>query len=233
MTLEALIFDVDGTLAETEETHRAAFNATFAAWGLDWHWSREDYAILLKTGGGKERLRAFQAQLPDDSRLSDEDVVKLHKQKTATFGDMIAAGDIELRPGVADLVQIAREADLALAIATTTSRPNVEVLAQSCWGKPADKVFDVIASGDEVKLKKPDPEIYQLALHRLGVPPRSAIAFEDSHIGLNSALNAGLPVVVTPSTYTGEEDFTGAAWRLPSLERANWPPMLRATLLSD
>jgi len=232
MTLKALIFDVDGTLAETEETHRAAFNATFAAWGLDWNWSREDYHELLKTGGGKERLRAFMAELPEAARLSEEEVLRLHAEKTALFGEMVAAGDLRLRPGIEDLVQLSREAELRLAIATTTSRPNVEALTRACWGRAAEEVFDVIASGDEVRRKKPDPEIFQLALTRLGLPPRDCLAFEDSRIGLLSALGAGLPVVVTPSIYTADEEHMGAAYRLPDLARGNWPPMLRATLLS-
>jgi HAD superfamily hydrolase (TIGR01509 family) len=231
MTLKALIFDVDGTLAETEETHRAAFNATFAAWGLDWHWSRDAYRELLKTGGGKERLRAFQAALPEAARLSDDDVVRLHKDKTALFGEMVAKGDLSLRPGIEDLVQLAREAELKLAIATTTSRPNVEALTRACWGRAAGDIFDVIASGDEVARKKPDPEIFELALSRLGLPPRDCLAIEDSRIGLLSALGAGLPVVVTPSLYTADEDHSGAAQRVPSLERRNWPPLLKATLL--
>ncbi|TDX33749.1 HAD-IA family hydrolase [Rhodovulum visakhapatnamense] len=232
MTIKALIFDLDGTLAETEETHRAAFNATFAAHGLDWHWSRDDYAVLLKTGGGKERLRAFQAGLPEAARLPEAELVRLHAEKTETFGRMIAEGAVGLRPGVEDLILHAREADMAIAMATTTSRPNVEVLARTCWGKPADRVFDVIASGDEVERKKPDPAIYRLALDRLGLPPRECLAFEDSHIGLQSARAAGLGVVITPSTYTANEDFTGAAHCAPTLEQRNWPLILKAMLLS-
>ncbi|ARE41629.1 hypothetical protein RGUI_3488 [Rhodovulum sp. P5] len=233
MTLKALIFDVDGTLAETEETHRQAFNETFAKWGLDWNWSREDYRVLLKTGGGKERLRAFQDKLPDGApRLSDEDIVALHKDKTALFGDLVAKGELALRPGVEDLILKAREAELQLAIATTTSRPNVDALMQATFGKPADRIFDVIASGDEVQRKKPDPEIYLLALRRLDLPPRDCIAFEDSRIGLNSALDAGLRVVVTPSLYTADETHSGATCRVPSLDRDHWPPILKATLLS-
>lgn len=232
MTLKALIFDVDGTLAETEETHRKAFNEAFAAWGLRWEWSRADYRELLKTGGGKERLRAFQATLPADApRLSGDDIAKLHKDKTARYGAMVENGDLELRPGVEDLIRTAHAADLKLAVATTTSRPNVDALMMSTMGKPADKVFDVIASGDEVARKKPDPEIFLLALRRLDLPPRDCLAFEDSRIGLTSALEAGLRVIVTPSTYTDDEEHGGAAARVPSLERDNWPPMLRASLL--
>ncbi|MBL3586886.1 HAD-IA family hydrolase [Rhodovulum sulfidophilum] len=232
MTIRALIFDLDGTLAETEETHRAAFNASFAARGLDWHWSREDYAVLLKTGGGKERLRAFQAGLPEAARLPEADLVRLHAEKTETYGRMIAEGAVGLRPGVEDLILHAREAEMAIAMATTSSRPSVEALVRACWGKPADRVFDVIAAGDEVARKKPDPGIYRLALERLGLPARDCLAFEDSHIGLQSARAAGLGVVITPSTYTEDDDFTGAAYCAPTLEQHNWPLILKAMLLS-
>ncbi|TCP63229.1 HAD superfamily hydrolase (TIGR01509 family) [Rhodovulum bhavnagarense] len=234
MTLNALIFDVDGTLAETEEIHRRAFNETFAEWGLDWNWSQDDYRVLLKTGGGKERIAAFQFSLADTARkLTDDEIRALHKDKTARYGHLIAQGHVTLRPGIADLVEKAREAGMRLALATTTSRPNVEALTQACWGKAAADLFPVIASGDEVARKKPDPEIYLLALKRLGLPPRDCVAFEDSRIGLHSAMGAGLPVVVTPSLYTDEEEHMGAAFRIPDLSRKNWPLMLVARLCSD
>lgn len=233
MSLQALIFDVDGTLAETEEAHRTAFNEVFARHGLDWHWTRDDYRLLLKTTGGKERMRAFQATLPEGARrLSDDEIAALHLDKTARYAEILAAGGLTLRPGIADLVTLAREAEVKLAVATTTNLPNVEALTRCCWGKAATDVFDVIAAGDEVAAKKPAPDVYALALDRLGLPPRACLAFEDSRNGLISAMGAGLAVVVTPSVYTDGEDFTGAAHRLPSLDRAHWPAMLRATLLS-
>ncbi|SIO27387.1 haloacid dehalogenase superfamily, subfamily IA, variant 3 with third motif having DD or ED [Rhodovulum sp. ES.010] len=233
MTLKALIFDVDGTLAETEEAHRQAFNESFAARGLDWHWDREDYRRLLATTGGKERMRAFQADLPEGARrLTGDEIAALHAEKTARYGDILASGGLALRPGIAELVELAREAELCLAVATTTNRPNVEALTRCCWGKPAEQVFDVIAAGDEVAAKKPAPDVYRLALARLALPPRNCIAFEDSHNGLMSAMGAGLPVIVTPSAYTEGEDFTGAAYRLASLEREHWPLNLQAKLLS-
>lgn len=233
MSLQALIFDVDGTLAETEEAHRAAFNEVFARRGLDWHWTQDDYRRLLKTTGGKERMRAFQATLPEGARrLTDDEIAALHVEKTGRYAEILAAGGLTLRPGIEDLIALAREAEVKVAVATTTNRPNVEALTRCCWGKAASDLFDVIAAGDEVAAKKPAPDVYALALDRLGLPPRACLAFEDSRNGLLSALGAGLAVVVTPSTYTDDEDFTGAAYRLPSLAKANWPAILRATLLS-
>ncbi len=218
MRLAALIFDVDGTLAETEEAHRAAFNRAFDAWGLGWHWRRDTYRDLLRTPGGKERMRAFQDSLLDDARrLAADEIAQLHAEKTAIYGDILNSGGLELRPGVAWLIAVARAERLRLAVATTTSRANVAALTRCCWGQEPDAVFDAIAAGDEVAAKKPAPDVYRLALARLDLPPDACIAFEDSAIGLRAALAAGLPVVVTPSTYTQGEDFTGAALVADSL----------------
>jgi len=227
MTLRALIFDVDGTLAETEEAHRAAFNSTFGAWGLDWNWSVKDYHQLLKTTGGKERMRTYQQTLPAGAhRLTDEEIAKLHVQKTAAYGAILASGQLELRPGVAELIATARARGLKLAIATTTNTPNVEALCQCCWGKPALDVFDHVAAGDMVEQKKPAPDVFLLALEQLGLPASDCIAFEDSRNGVTSALGAKLPVLVTPSAYTDADDFSDADWLIPSLEACNLPSVL-------
>ncbi|SFJ22676.1 HAD family hydrolase [Celeribacter neptunius] len=217
MTLKALIFDVDGTLAETEEVHRQAFNETFAEAGLDWSWSRDDYAWLLKTTGGKERMKAYRAHL-GLSRPSDAEIAALHKVKTARYAEIIARGEIALRPGVAELIAAARAKGLKLAVATTTNRPNVDALAQACWGRHAEEVFDVIAAGDEVDRKKPAPDVFTLALMRLSLPAHECLAFEDSRNGVFSAQAAGLRVVVTPSAYTGCEDFSMAEKIMPALD---------------
>jgi len=153
--LKALIFDVDGTLAETEEAHRTAFNATFAEWGLTWSWSVQDYRRLLKTTGGKERMTAFQAELPPSAaHLTPDQIAQLHVQKTAAYSAILGAKELALRPGVADLIARARDKGLAVAVATTTNAPNVEALCQCCWDLPALKVFDVVAAGDQVEHKK-------------------------------------------------------------------------------
>lgn len=199
----ALIFDVDGALAETEEAHRAAFNRAFAEAGLGWVWDRETYARLLKTTGGKERIAAFQRGRAD--ALGAEAVAALHRRKTAIYGESLATGALTLRPGVQTLIDRARAAGLRLAVATTTSRANVEALARCCWGAEASAVFDVVAAGDEVAAKKPAPDVFILALERLGLPPAQALAIEDSMNGARSAQGAGLAVLVTPSAYSAEE----------------------------
>ncbi len=216
MTLAALIFDVDGTLAETEEVHRRAFNEAFAEAGLPWHWSVEDYRILLRTTGGKERIAAFQSGLPAPP-LDPGGIARLHRAKTARYAAIVAAGGLALRPGVAELLERAKARGLRLAIATTTSEANVEALAQAVWGRPAAALFDAIAAGDMVARKKPAPDVWHLALDRLGLPAAACLAFEDSRNGLVSARAAGLRVVVTPSRYTEGEDFAGADWIGPDL----------------
>ncbi|MDF1717690.1 MAG: HAD family hydrolase [Antarcticimicrobium sp.] len=221
----ALIFDVDGTLAETEEAHRRAFNETFSEAGLDWHWSRETYADLLRTTGGKERMRVWRAAMGDGP--TDDEIPALHRSKTARYGDILASGGLALRPGVAELVATACARGQRLAVATTTNTPNVEALCQACWTQPADRVFDVIAAGDEVAAKKPAPDVYLLALERLGLRPADAVALEDSRNGVLSARAAGLPVIVTPSAYTAGDDFTGAQAVIPDLTPDNLPTALR------
>lgn len=209
MRLEALIFDVDGTLAETEELHRQAFNDTFAEAGLDWEWSREDYRRLLGTTGGKERIARHMREIGRSENTLD--IPALHKKKTARYTKLVEQGGLRLRTGIADLIATTRSEGIAVAVATTTSRPNVDALCDACFGKPSNNVFDVLACGDEVAAKKPAADVFLLALDRLGIGPQRSIAFEDSTNGLRSALAAGLATIVTPSVYTAGEDFTGAA----------------------
>jgi HAD superfamily hydrolase (TIGR01509 family) len=205
---EALIFDVDGTLAETEELHRQAFNETFAAEGLDWHWSRADYHRLLKTTGGKERIARHVAETGGSP--ADHDIAALHRAKTDRYTALMAAGGLPLRAGIADLIARARAGGIRLAVATTTSRPNVEALTLATFGQPAEAIFEVLACGDEVAAKKPAPDVYLLALQRLALPAGACVALEDSRNGLMSARAAGLRCIVSPSAYTEGEDFSGA-----------------------
>ncbi len=224
----ALVFDVDGTLAETEEVHRQAFNETFAANGLDWHWTQDDYRILLKVTGGKERMAAHRATVgygPEDAAIA-----RLHLEKTDRYGAIIAAGGVSLRPGVAELIAAAGASGLALAVATTTNRPNVDALCEAVWGCPAGEVFDVIAAGDEVAAKKPAPDVFNLALDRLAVPASAALAFEDSRNGVLSARAAGLRVIVTPSLYSAGDDLSQADWWLPGLDARPLPAPLAKAL---
>lgn len=219
MATKALIFDVDGTLAETEEAHRQAFNDTFAANGMDWHWDVPMYGILLKTTGGKERMQEYQqTHRPEGPQMDWAQIKSLHAQKTERYVEILAAGGLPLRAGVADLIDRATAAGIRLAIATTTSRPNVDALTTCCWGKTPEDIFEVIATGEQVKAKKPAPDLFLLALDRLGLSAHECLAFEDSRNGVLSATRAGLRTVATPSMYTENDDFTGADTIVPTLE---------------
>ncbi|MDE2114988.1 MAG: HAD-IA family hydrolase, partial [Hyphomicrobiales bacterium] len=215
MPLRALIFDVDGTLAETEEVHRAAFNATFQDFSLPWHWDIALYGQLLKITGGKERLRHYAQGI--GAHLDEALIAQLHARKNTLYGALIARGGAPLRSGVMDLISRAQQQGLRLAIATTTSRVNVDVLLRANLGADADRCFDVIVAGDEVARKKPAPDAYLKALADLGLPAAACMAFEDSANGLAAGLAAGLRVVVTPGIYTQHEDFSKAALVLPDL----------------
>jgi len=228
--LQALIFDLDGTLADTEETHRQAFNAAFIELGLWWDWGPPLYRELLAISGGKERLRHYIDSLGlkagERARLM-ETVPALHETKTRIYTELVVRGQRPFRPGVLPLLSAARAAGLRLAIASTTTAANVSALLQANLGARPDIGFDVIACGDQVKEKKPAPDIYRLALASLRLSPESCIAFEDSLNGLRAAKATGLVTVVTPSGWTVEQDLSAADLVLPSLEGLVLPRLER------
>ncbi len=221
MELQALLFDVDGTLADTErDGHRVAFNRAFAEAGLDWHWSVALYGELLAVTGGKERIRRYlDHHRPDVVLPADADgyIAELHAAKTRHYTELLAEGAIPLRPGVERLLREARDVGLRLGIATTTTPENVTALITHTLGETALDWFEVIAAGDVVPEKKPAPDIYEYALERLGLPAAAALAVEDSELGLQSARAAGLVTIVTVNDYTRDHDFPGAAAVLADL----------------
>lgn len=212
MALEALIFDVDGTLAETEETHRRALNETFSAYSLPWEWDQPTYRRLLHVMGGKERLLHFvEFDGPDEAERGYELLNEIHAAKNRRYGELVRDGAVSLRPGVERLMREARVEGLKLAIATTTSARNVEALLAATLGADGPGLFDTIAAGDHTEAKKPAPDVYLLALERLGIGPETAVALEDTTHGLRSAAAAQIKCLVTPSFYSGDQDFSGAA----------------------
>lgn len=212
--LEALIFDVDGTLADTErDGHRVAFNEAFKEAGLDWDWDVELYGELLQVTGGKERIRLYVEKFLKDFQL-DEDITefsaRLHKRKTHFYLELLQSGAIPLRPGVERLINEAREAGLRLAISTTTTPANVTYLLTATLGEESINWFEVIAAGDIVPAKKPAPDIYDWALEQMNLKPEACLAFEDSLNGIKSSLAANLKTLITVNGYTKDDDFSGA-----------------------
>lgn len=229
MSLKALIFDVDGTLAETEEAHREAFNRTFEEFGLPWHWDRARYHQLLKVTGGKERLRHYIRDWPEsggEAVLPVERVRELHTRKTQIYGELMRSGGVPLRPGIARLIGEARAAHVKLAIATTTSVENIEALLDVTLGDGALGWFHAVGAGDMVQRKKPAPDVYDLVLRQLALDGRNCLAIEDSRAGMKSAHGAGVPAIITVSEYSQGENFSGALAVLSHLGDPGNPPLI-------
>ena len=210
----AIIFDVDGTLAETEEGHREAFNIAFQEARLPWSWDQDMYGKLLAVTGGKERIRYFiedfGAEGAPDENL-DAFIRALHAKKTLAYTEIVKGGGLELRPGVRECIEEARKRGYRLALATTTTPANIDALLAATFGDAGQGLFDVICAGDSVPNKKPAPDVYLKALDELELPAASCVAIEDSRNGLLSACAAGIATIVTPCLYTRGENFAEAA----------------------
>ena len=213
MALEALILDMDGTMADTEEAHRQAFNAAFLEHGLFWDWKRDKYTELLLISGGKERIAAYVESLPvrDAEKATLRELVgSIHRTKTRIYNELITEGRVPLRPGVARLVREARAAGKKLAIASTTTAANVTRLITNALGEEAYHGFSAIVCGDHVAHKKPAPDIYELALAELRLSAPDCVAFEDSANGVRAAQAVGLYTVATPTFWTAAQDLASA-----------------------
>lgn len=222
-TLQALIFDVDGTLADTEYGHLQAFNAAFKEHNLDWNWSEELYIKLLAVTGGKERMNYYLDKFhdgPREARFDDAFIAQLHRDKTRHYVELLASGGLPLRPGVRRLLEEAKARGLRLAIATTTTPANVTALLENSLAADGCDWFEVIGAGDVVKAKKPAADIYHYVLEKLNLSAAACLAFEDSENGLSAARDAGLQTVVTKNAYTDDHDFSGASLLLDQLGEA-------------
>ena len=220
--IKALIFECDGVLVDTErDGHRVGFNRAFRELGIDAEWSVELYGQLLLIAGGKERMRAYFDEYgwptsADSAGARDELIVRLHKLKTEITAGLVAEGALPLRPGIARIVDEAIAAGVRLGVCTTSNPKFIDAVLH-LFGPERKAKFDFVHAGDCVSRKKPDPEIYELAKTSLGLPTHDCMVVEDSRNGLLAALGAGLPTLITTSTYTVDEDFTGAAKVVPEL----------------
>jgi HAD superfamily hydrolase (TIGR01509 family) len=225
MTLHALIFDVDGTIADTEEVHRQAFNAAFIAMDLGWSWSETEYMALLRVSGGPERLANYIARLkasPAEKQRLAGLVPAIHREKTRLYYELISDGRAAARPGVARLMNEAREAGVKLALAATSTSANAEALVGAVFGTKARGWFAAVASADEVAHKKPAPDLYRRIAGTLRMSCDDCVAFEDSANGVLAAKAAGLYTIATPSRWTATQDFSQADLVQPSLDE---PPL--------
>ena len=220
--IKALIFDCDGVLVDTErDGHRVGFNRAFKEMGIDAEWSVELYGRLLLVAGGKERMRAYfdEAGWPagtETAEARDELILRLHKLKTEITAGLVAEGALPLRPGISRIVDEAIAVGVRLGVCTTSNPKFIDAVLD-LFGPERKAKFDFVHAGDVVSKKKPDPEIYELAKQTLGLPTHECMVIEDSRNGLLAATGAGLPTLVTTSTYTVDEDFTGAVKIVPEL----------------
>lgn len=219
--LHALIFDVDGTLADTERYgHRPAYNRAFDDLGADWSWSETEYGELLEVEGGHERLQHYLDFYQPDfapAEGQDEFIDAAHARKNLHYRNLLQTGAVPLRPGIRRLIAEARADGLRLAIASSSQRANVMALLAHVLEGPAEDLFEVIVTGSEATAKKPSADIYRRVLERLDLAPKQCVAIEDSANGCQAAIAAGVPTIVTTSSYTGHHDFAGAALVADSL----------------
>lgn len=226
-SLKAIIFDVDGTLANTEETHRQAFNTAFREFDLPYHWSKAEYTKLLSVSGGRERIYKFLQKNGYDYKNDLEHLhnfsLAIHQRKSMIYRQKLESGHIPLRSGVKRLLDEAEDKKIKLAIATSTSLSNVETLLALNLGKDALQRFDAIVTSDIVVDKKPSPAVYQFALAEIGMDAENCIAIEDTINGNFAAQSAGLKTVITTHAYTVDSEFNGACLVVNNLGEPDAP----------
>ena len=227
--IRALLWDVDGTLAETErDGHLVAFNRAFEALDVPWRWSEPHYGELLAVAGGRERLLhdiSRREEAPGDARQREALAETVHRLKNQIYAEIVGRGDLPLRAGVAELLSECCRAHPPMGIVTTTSRGNVQALLECHLGSHWQGHFATVVCAEEAPRKKPDPQVYRLALEALRLRPHETVAIEDAPAGIEAAQRAGVPVIVTHSHYFPARAAVGALAFGPSLGRTEgWQP---------
>jgi HAD superfamily hydrolase (TIGR01509 family) len=231
--IKAILWDVDGTLAETERLgHLRAFNLAFDALGIPWRWTEQRYGELLAVAGGRERLlhdMQSQEHAPSDQQRRDALADRVHHLKNEMYAGIVAGGDLPLRDGVSELFEDCARAGVRMGIVTTTSRSNVEVLLRTHLGEDWEANFATVVCAREAPKKKPHPQAYLFALESLRLHPHEAVAIEDAEAGITAAQTAGVPVIVTLSHYFAAAESQGVLAVGPSLGRIDgWHPIVDA-----
>ncbi len=236
MWLKALLFDLDGTLADTEaQGHRPAYNSAFKDLGLAWKWGPKLYRKLLNMPGGRERVRHYvEAYQPEHGDQSvDELVEAVHSAKSRHYAKRLERGKIPLRPGVRRLIEEAKALGVQVAIVTNASRASIEPFLAHAMGPGLIDKVDLVVGSEDVRAKKPCPDLYELALERLGVPAGHCVAIEDSDVGLQAARSAGLTTLVTVNSNTRKQAFDDAVLVVDSLGEADMPVEILDSLGAD
>ena len=210
--IKAVFFDQDGVIIDTErDGHRVSFNMTFKEFGYDVDWDVDYYHELLQIAGGKERMKHHLLTKGFGNEVKPEDIDELmkamHKRKTALFIELIETGKLPLRPGIHRFMKEAMDAGLLLGVCTTSNEQAAQAIAYKIL---SDVNFNFVLAGDIVSKKKPDPEIYNLALSKTGLKPEECLVIEDSRNGVLAAKAAGMHVVATTNVYTEKENLSDA-----------------------
>ena len=205
--VKACIFDVDGTLAETETLHLEAFNQVFSEFQLNWIWDQTLYKQLLQIAGSKNRINYFNNL--SKPKLSNNLIREILERKNRLYIEKLQKNSVKVCSGVKELVNLLKN-EMKLAVATSTSKENVDALILKIWGEKTNAIFSAISTPEEYAKNKPAPDLYINALKKLSLKPHQAIAIEDSEIGLKSAKAAKIKTIVVPSIYTQGSDFSNA-----------------------
>ena len=215
--LKAVIFGAIGTIAETSDLQRQAFNAAFTAAGLDWNWNAQTYHDLLKINGGQNRLKAYRDADSARSGVSDTAIAALHTAKTKHYVAILENTPLRPRAGVVELIKACRNEQIEVAFCTSTSIENVEGIGAALSGLLPFDQFTTIVTRDKIDRPKPAPDAYVYCLQQLGLTADEVIAIEDTPASITAAKTAGIMTIATPGETTSDQDFAAADEIVPNL----------------